>query len=147
MREALDIAIDLVKGAEGCKLTAYPDPGTGGAPWTIGYGETLGVKPGMVWTQEYADAVVRMRVAHFMAGTYGHCPQLHLEPPERVAACTSLAYNIGLGAFSASSVCRLTKRREYAGAADAFLLWNKSGGRVMRGLTIRRQLERKLYLG
>ena len=74
------------------------------------------------------------------------CPQLHLEPPGRTIACTSLAYNIGAGAFGASSVRRYTYRQEFAAAANAFLLWNKAGGRVVRGLTSRRQAERTRYL-
>ncbi len=143
----IDTALDMIKRFEGCRLTAYPDPGTGGEPWTIGYGETLGVKRGMVWTQAQADSALQARVLHFMAGVYQACPQLHKEPVKRVAACISLAYNIGLGAFSASSVCRYTKRCEYSKAADSFLLWNKAGGRILPGLTMRRQVERATYLG
>jgi lysozyme len=145
--EALEIAIALVKQGEGCKLEAYPDPATGGAPWTIGWGETLGVRQGMVWTQEQADSALRARVQYFLLQTLRSCPQLHLEPPGRTAACTSLAYNIGNGSFAASTVCRRTRRTEFPGAADAFLLWNKAAGRVMRGLTLRRQRERGIYLG
>ena len=51
-----------------------------------------------------------------------------------------------VGAFGVSSVRRKTDRREYPGAADSFLLWNKAGGRVLRGLTLRRQAERLRYL-
>lgn len=147
MDAALTQAIALVKQGEGCKLTAYPDPATGGKPWTIGYGETLNITEGMVWTQQQADTAIRARVAYFLLQCLKRCPQLHLEPPGRVAACTSLAYNIGVGAFNASSVKARTSRGWFAGAADAFLMWNKAGGRVMRGLTLRRQRERGIYLG
>ena len=99
-----------------------------------------------MWTQDQADAVLRQRVGQFMLATLKRCPQLHLEPPGRLAACTSLAYNIGGGAFGASSVCRKTRRREFSGAADSFLLWNKAAGRILRGLTLRRQAERLMYL-
>lgn len=140
---ALDIAVAIIKCFEGCKLVAYQDIV---GIWTIGYGETLGVHEGMVWTQEQADKQLRQRVGMFMLKTLKACPQLHLEPDQRVIACTSLAYNIGTGAFGVSSVCRNTKRREFMAAANSFLLWNKAGGKVIKGLTTRRQLERKKYL-
>lgn len=146
MIEALEIIIAMVMRFEGCKLIAYPDPGTGGAPWTIGWGETLGVKQDDVWTQEYADARLRQRAGQFLLATLKRCPALHLEFPARIAACTCLAYNIGVGAFGASSVSRKTMQQDFTAAGNAFLLWNKSGGRVMRGLTIRRQSERIKYL-
>lgn len=155
--DIVDAIIVMIKGFEGCHLKAYPDPiwnkikrtpenwAKWGKPWTIGYGETKGITEGMVWTQEYAEEVLRKRVIYFLVNVYKHCPQLFLEPDDRAVACTSLAYNIGIGAFSASSVCRRTKETLYALAAKAFLLWNKAGGFVMRGLTIRRQLESKRY--
>lgn len=141
--DALVLATKLIMGFEGCRLTAYKCPA---GIWTIGWGETLAVKEGDEWTQERADAVLRERVGQFMMAVLKRCPQLHLEPPGLLAACTSLAYNIGTGAFGASSVCRKTGRREYAGAAESFLLWNKAGGRVLRGLTLRREAERLKYL-
>lgn len=140
--DALVEAIKLIRFFEGCKLTAYKCPA---GIWTIGWGETLGVKQGDVWTQDKADRVLRQRVGQFMLATLKRCPQLHLEPPGRTSACTSLAYNIGVGAFAASSVRRFTMRQKFARAADSFLLWNKGGGRVLRGLTIRRQAERTAY--
>lgn len=159
MTGPLDIALGLVKKAEGCRLTAYRDPkwhgikrtpenwSKWGKPWTIGWGETLGVSEGDVWTQERADTTLERRMAYFLLGILKRCPQLHLEPPGRVAACLSLAYNIGLDAFASSSICALTRRCDYEAAARVFPLWNKAGGRVMPGLVIRREHERKLYLG
>lgn len=142
--DALELALKIIKHFEGCKLKAYKDIV---GVWTIGWGETLGVKEGMVWTQDRADSELRKRVAYFMAETMRRCPQLFLETPGRQAACTSLAYNIGLGAFGASSVCRYTKRQEFEAAANSFKLWNKAGGRVIRGLTIRRAQEAMYYRG
>lgn len=176
MNELLEVAVALIKGSEGCELRAYPDPASplykalskrgllrsymrgripipkdlldlSGAPWTIGYGDTIGVKPGDVWTQQEAEDRLRRRVAIFMLGVYKRCPQLHAEPAHRVAACVSLAYNIGVGAFAASSVCRHTLRRAYAAAADAFLSWRFAKGQEMPGLKVRRAHERAIYLG
>ena len=50
--------LELIKHFEGCSLEAYPDPGTGGVPWTIGYGSTVGVSKGMVITQEEAELML-----------------------------------------------------------------------------------------
>ena len=139
---ALQYLIIFLKQFEGCRLKAYQDIV---GVWTIGYGETLGIKEGMVWTQEEAERHLTIRAGYFLQQVYLKCPQLLLEPPRRVAACVSLAYNIGLGAFGASSVCRYTKLRQYEKAANSFLLWDKAGGRKIRGLTIRRMLEKKEY--
>src|SRR5213595_2789550 len=128
--DALALALPLVKAAEGCRLRAYLCPA--GIP-TCGWGETAGVQLGDVWTQQQADARLQLRLAQCMAGVLKRCPQLHLEPPGRLAACISLSYNIGLGAFGASQICRATRRCEYQRAADAFLLWNKAGARVLAG--------------
>lgn len=144
LNTALEKALVIIKAFEGCRLNAYQCPA---GVWTIGYGETLDVRQGDVWTQEQAENMIKKRVAQFMSLTLKKCPQLSEEPPRRLAACTSLAYNIGTGAFGSSSVCRLTGRKEYDRAADSFLLWNKAGGRVLRGLTLRRQAERSMYLG
>lgn len=143
MKAALDLLITLIKRFEGCRLEAYQDVK---GVWTIGWGETLGVKEGMVWTQAQADAVLANRVAQFLLGVYHRAPRLWLEPPERAAACGSLAYNIGIGAFNASTVKRKTNDGLWEEAAHAFLLWNKSGGRVYRGLTNRRRIESQIYL-
>lgn len=141
---ACGIAEDkLIEPFEGCRLVAYRCPA---GIWTIGHGETEGVREGDVWTQEHADAVLRRRVRQFALAVVKRCPQLLNESPERIAACISLAYNIGVGAFAASSVCRLTKFKEYARAAASFLLWNKGGGRVLRGLDRRRKAESAMYM-
>lgn len=72
-------------------------------------------------------------------------PAIELNDHE-LGALVSLAYNIGNGAFAGSSVCKRLKAGNRSGAADAFLMWNKAGGVVMRGLTNRREAERTLFL-
>ena len=143
MIEALNILVALLMRFEGCRLTAYRDIV---GVLTIGWGETLGVTEGMVWTQEHADEQLRQRAAQFMVATLKRCPALYLETPERIAACASLAYNIGVGAFGASSVSRFTMQQRFATAADAFLMWKMAAGRVIQGLLNRRIIERLKYL-
>jgi lysozyme len=54
----------LLKAWEGCRLSAYPDPASGAAPWTIGYGHTGPVvAPGLTITQQQADALLQKDVA------------------------------------------------------------------------------------
>lgn len=63
-----------------------------------------------------------------------------------LGAMTSLAYNIGIGNFKQSSVLRLFNLEKKEEAAEAFRLWNKSNGKVLRGLTRRRKAETHLFL-
>jgi lysozyme len=116
-----------------------------GKPYTIGYGETQGVKCGDVWTQEQADERIEKRVREFMLGVLKACPQLQKENAEKIAACTSLAYNVGLSNFASSTVCKKTQARDYEAAADAFGMWIKAQGKVLQGLVNRRKVEADLY--
>lgn len=66
--------------------------------------------------------------------------------PEQLAAATSLAYNIGPANYSRSTVAKRFSARQWRAACDAFLAWNRAGGRVVAGLARRRQSERALCL-
>ncbi|KAF1698345.1 lysozyme [Pseudoxanthomonas jiangsuensis] len=141
---ALAHAVALIKRWEGCRLTAYPDPGTGGEPWTIGWGSTgPGIGPGTRWTQAQADDRLALDVERFMAGVRA---SLTREPADNeLGAMTSLAYNIGLGAFRNSTLLRLFNAGDRPGAAKQFDRWNRAGGRVMKGLVRRRADERAVF--
>lgn len=141
--------IALIKKWEGCRLDAYPDPGTGGDPWTIGYGLTsaagiVPVKKGMKITQEQADDYLVQSLVKYEAAV---AKALTRNPNDnQFSAMVSLCYNIGPGAFSASTVVRRFNAGDAAGAADAFLMWTKGGGKVLPGLERRRRAERELFL-
>src|SRR5690606_4040219 len=62
-------------------------------------------------------------------------------------AMVDLAYNIGVGAFQGSTLVRKFNAGDTDGAADEFLRWNRSGGRVLLGLRRRRKADRCLFLG
>jgi lysozyme len=142
----IDLAEPLVKRSEGCRLTAYPDPATGGDPWTIGYGQTgEGICKGVRWTQAQADEALR-RELEKVGARIDVVVIVPLEPHE-MAALASLVYNIGIGNFRQSTLLRLLNNGDRKGAAEQFLRWNKAAGRVMRGLTKRRAAERALFLG
>lgn len=136
----------LIKKSEGLRLKAYPDPASGGAPWTIGYGSTgADIRAGLVWTVEQADARLTRDVTTFAQGV-GRLIGSSKTTQHQFDAMTCLAYNIGLGNFSKSSVLANHKIGRYANAAAAFSLWNKAAGKVMAGLTTRRAAEAALYL-
>lgn len=142
--------IDLIKEFEGFRAKAYPDPATGGEPITIGYGTTaragVGVKPylGMVITQDDAERYLQLAVQKFAAQVEA---MIRVPVSEnQFGAIVSLAYNIGTGALSSSTVLKRLNAGDYAGAADAILMWDKAGGKVMKGLQRRRNAERALFL-
>lgn len=56
-------------------------------------------------------------------------------------ALVSFAYNIGTGGFEGSTTLRRLNAGDYAGAADAMRMWNKSDGAVVQGLVNRREAE------
>ena len=115
-------------------------------PWTIGYGATGdGIDQHTVWTLEEALEALETRVREDMWHVLDNCPALATEAPERLAACTSLAYNIGLHAFKESTACRLVNEGNHTGVPSAILLWNKAHGLIVDGLDKRRKVEAALY--
>lgn len=144
--------IALVKRWEGCArkradglFEAYPDPGTGGDPWTIGWGATgRGIGPGTVWTQAQCDARLETDLARFAAEVsrvIGDAPTTQ----SQFDAMVSFHYNTG-AIFKAT----LTKRHiagDHAAAAAEFGKWVHAGGRKLTGLVRRRADEAALYTG
>jgi len=139
--KASPAAIGLIKSSEGCSLTSYI---CSGGVMTIGYGHTgPNVFSNQVITQSEADTLLRLDVSRFEAAVDKVCSET---AQCQFDACVSLAYNIGPAAFARSSVARLHNLKRYAEAAQAFMLWNKAGGKVSRGLQSRRAKESALYL-
>jgi lysozyme len=139
--------IALIKQYEGCRLKAYPDPASGGDPWTIGYGSTgPGIEKGVEWTQAQCEARLAQDApafSHQVLALIGNVPTTQ----EQLDALTSFAYNEGLGNLKKSTLLKLHKAGDYAGAAKQFAVWNKADGKVMAGLITRRAAEARLYLG
>lgn len=137
---AVEVATALIKQFEGCHLKAYPDPGSGGDPWTIGWGATgPGIGPVTVWTKATADARLAQDVARFADGVRGM-----VKVPvnaNQLGALISFAYNVGLGNLKTSTLLRKLNAGDYEGAKGQFSRWNRAAGKVMRGLTRRRAAE------
>jgi lysozyme len=147
--------IDLMHTFEGCekkhpdgKVQAYLCPA---GVWTIGWGSTGAdpfnggrIRNGTVWTQEQCDTHFANHLATFEKAVrdgIGSSPTSQAQ----FDAMVSLTYNIGPAGFARSSVLRKHKAGDFDGAARAFLMWNKGGGKVLKGLTRRREAEAKLY--
>lgn len=155
-RRVSKAAVDLLHSFEGCRLEAYPDPGSkDGHPWTIGWGATgPGIGPGVKWTQEQADARFLSDLAKFEDGVtrlIGNAPTSQ----GQFDALVSLAFNIGLDedadtiaeGLGDSTLLRKHKAGDFEGAAKAFRSWRFNDGRELRGLIRRRAAEEKLYRG
>lgn len=130
---------------------AYPDPATGGDPWTIGYGSTfddLGVKvkQGDIWTKEKAISVKQIVLTRFLNELLKYSPNLINQSSLRIAAVLSWYYNLGPGNYRVSTFKKKVDEENWMEAAIEGLKWDKAAGRKMKGLTIRRQLEMSALL-
>lgn len=124
---------------------AYPDPGTGAEPWTIGWGSTgPEVKRDTVWTRQQAEESLDKHLLFFCRGVLRLSPELINEPPRRLAAIISFAYNCGLRNYQISTLRKRVNAKDWQGAQSEIVKWNKAAGRVLRGLTLRRQAEAEL---
>jgi len=139
--------VELVKEFEGFSAKAYKCPA---GIWTIGYGTTaaagVGITPkeGMTISKSDAEGYLHAALEKF-ASQIEDAITAPINENE-FGAFVSLAYNIGPGAFKKSSALSAFNAGDKAKSAKAILLWNKAGGKVLKGLTRRREAERKLFL-
>lgn len=139
--------LSLIQSFEGLRLAAYVDAV---GVWTIGWGHTGSVNgspihAGLTITRDQADELLRADLTTFEHAV--NCAVNRALTPNQFAACVSLAYNIGTGAFAESSVLRRINSGDMNGAADAFELWVYGGeGVILPGLVRRRAAEKELFL-
>jgi lysozyme len=141
-------ASNFIAKWEGLKLQAYRDIV---GIWTIGFGNTFNpftgepVKQGLIITENEARRWLNKTVGDFREKVEA-LVKVPLKDTQ-LDALTSLAYNIGLGAFQRSTLLRLLNAGQPAETvAEQFLRWNRAAGKVVRGLTLRRQAEKDLFL-
>ena len=129
---------------EGYRQEAYiPVPGD--VP-TLGFGATEGVRMGDTTTPVRSLQRLLEEVDTIYAQGVRACVTAPVYQYE-FAAFVSLAYNIGVKAFCGSTVVKRVNAQEYQGACDAILMWNKAGGKVLRGLERRRKEEKEICEG
>ncbi|MDC8754094.1 lysozyme [Erythrobacter sp. sf7] len=149
--------IALIKRFEGCArlrndgmVEAYPDPGTGAEPWTIGWGATGKdhvhggrIGPNTVWSQHDCDTRLAEDLARYASDVVraiGDAPTTQAQ----FDALVSFHYNTG--AIARATLTARHRAGDREGAAREFARWNRAGGRVLKGLVRRRAAEAELYL-
>lgn len=108
---------------------------------TVCYGETN--VPMRRYTNDECLAMLNRSVAGYESAVL-RCTPILADRPAQLAAATSLAYNIGTGAYCRSTAARKFNQGDFLGACQQFKRWNKAGGRVVPGLTNRRNAEYNL---
>lgn len=149
-RTAGPAAIALIREFEGCArrcgdglFRAYPDPGTGGAPWTIGWGATgPDIGRETVWTQDQCDARLDQDIARHALEVDRALGDAPTTQPQ-FDALVSFHYNTG--AIRRATLTRKHCGGDHAGALKEFSRWTYAGGRVLPGLVRRRAAEAELY--
>ena len=134
--------IDHIKKWEALRLKAYlPTPND--VP-TIGYGHTKTAKMGTVITESDAERLLRADLDWTEAALNDlvEVPLTQLQ----YDALASFVFNVGATAFRKSTLLKKLNASDYAGAADELLRWDKQKGKVLKGLTRRREDERKMFL-
>lgn len=159
---------DLMHRFEGCKNRPYLCPAH---IWTIGFGHVLHqeqirlpmvrtpenrapmirrefpLRPeyARVWSQDEIDQLFKDDISSFERGVLRLAPNLDGNQGA-FDACTSFAFNAGLGNFQRSTIRMKIARKDWEGAAEAFMQWTKGGGKELPGLVKRRKAEKVLFL-
>lgn len=150
----LQAGIDLIKEFEGCELEAYPDPGTGGTPITIGYGATY-KKDGSAWhlgdriTQQEAEEMLEYMVNNDFLPSLEMIPTWREMNSNQQGAILSFSWNCGAGFYNGDgfgSISRALSDRQYWGnVPTALMLYVNPGTNVEAGLRRRRKAEGDLW--
>lgn len=140
--DRISIGETISRRWEACRLKAYKPLPTD--PWTIGWGATgPGIIEGTVWTQQQADGNHHNR---FVTLASQLAPLVKVPVTDnQFGAMLSLTDNIGLTAFTNSTLLRLLNQGDTKGASQQFLVWNKSAGKYVQGLMNRREDEKHVF--
>lgn len=133
--------LELIKLFEGLKLKTYKD--AVGID-TIGYGSTGShVKPNMTITKAEAENLLLKDISRFEVGV----EKLVKVPisSNQFSALVSFSFNLGLGNLEKSTLLKLLNQKKYTEASNEFVKWNRAGGKVLAGLTRRREAEKSLF--
>lgn len=146
-----EIAFELIAKWEGKRNTAYLDI-VDVATICFGHTRTVtvaDVRAKLTWSDEQCKALLIEELQEYRVGWLHYvnadAQDLWL-PPEREAAFTSLAFNVGISGAGKSTATRRLNAGQLPGACTAITWWNKAGGRVVRGLVNRRTEEYELCM-
>lgn len=137
--------LHLTERFEGCRLVAYPDPGSGGDPWTIGYGHTgPEVVEGLKITQEQAEQYLTQDIKQTEANVNAI---VHVElTQEEFDALVDFAFNCGCRNLDSSTLMKKLNAGDYEGASHEFIKWDMAAGHHMSGLLKRREAEAAMFI-
>lgn len=137
--------LHLTERFEGCRLVAYPDPGSGGDPWTIGYGHTgPEVVEGLEITQEQAEQYLAQDIKQAEANVNA---VVHVElTQEEFDALVDFAFNCGCRNLDSSTLMKKLNAGDYEGASQEFIKWDMAAGHHMAGLLKRREAEAAMFI-
>jgi lysozyme len=147
----------LIKSYESCRLKAYPDPLTGGKPWTCGWGSTQGVTPDTIWDQAEADRHFEDDIhdAEMMVSRY----VTHETTQGQFDAFVSIFQNVGPGneykdgiahihpTGRPSRLLQAFNTGDMGKCEDEWVRWCSPGSSVEHGLRNRRMAELALFRG
>jgi lysozyme len=153
-----DSCIRMLKHHEGVRYRPYRCPAV---IWTVGVGhvidqshiavpvaerKSLPIPDGWdrTLTEGEVNEILAADLRRFERGVLRLCPAGLTQP--RFDALVSFSFNVGLGNLQRSSIRMRHNRGDFAGAAEAFMMWTKAGGRELPGLVKRRADERAVYL-
>lgn len=141
-----DSGLALLRQFESCQTQAYRDCA---GVWTIGYGWTqpvdgVSIHPGMVISKAQAEDLLQQGII-FYERAVESLVTVPLSQPQ-FDALVDFVWSNGVMALTNSTLLRKLNAEDVQGAADEFLRWNRAGGKVLRGLTRRRQAEREKFL-
>jgi GH24 family phage-related lysozyme (muramidase) len=147
------LALPLIREFEGLHLQAYPDPLSGGKPWTIGWGSTRledgrEVKPGDIITKQQADTLLAVRVNADREIQERRIPAWKEMSPQQRAALLSFAFNLGsnwYGSQGFSTLTRAVGERRWGEVPAALELYRNPGTNVEAGLLRRRRAEGRMF--
>lgn len=129
---------------EGLRTDAYLDRIASPPVWTVCYGETKGVGPGDSYTATECQDMLAQSLKGYRDGLTACIPSLPAQPQGVQVALTSWTYNVGIGAACRSTLAKRANAGDWRAACTELLKWDKAGGKVIRGLTNRRQAEYRL---
>jgi GH24 family phage-related lysozyme (muramidase) len=150
---AIELALPLIRHFEGLELRAYPDPLSGGDPWTIGIGSTRHldgrpVRPGDVITEELAWEMLRDYADDCYEMQRKRIPTWISMTANQQAAILSFAFNFGQNWFGAHGFATLTRNlqdSDWAAVPETLKLYRNPGTHVEAGLLRRRVAEGELF--
>lgn len=128
--------LQLTESFEGVRLVAYQDSV---GVWTIGYGHTRGVDPGMTCTQAEADNWLMCDIAYSAEDVNTHIKTTISQG--EFDALVDFAFNLGAGSLNNSTLLKLVNAGDFDAAAQQFPRWDKAGGHEVAGLLRRRLAE------